>query len=207
MILLSISPTEFATILLYTLLQIMSYLHIQFKLSSVSGYLSACCAPSGRATCACMKYVACARARNGFPRSHSQQCSRLFSINSQRTSVQSPLSKTTKKLTVHRMLSELTDVPITSICNDLRQLSQVRRNVNLRHLDQLRQFVVLLHNEPETAIEAWRSGVVPILVELKTCGQAEIEMQARMALSLLGYSPPYAGRGLRILSIDGGGTR
>ena len=166
--------------------------------------------------CACMNYVPVSpavRARDGFPNRWSEQYSRFFSTNSQSPSVrvQSLLhpmpSEGTNKMTGKRMLSELTDAPIASICSDLRQLTQVRRNVNLRHLDLLRQFVVLLHNEPETAIEAWRSGVVPILVELETCGQSEVEAQARMALSLLGHAPPYAGRGLRILSIDGGGTR
>ena len=45
------------------------------------------------------------------------------------------------------------------------------------------------------------------LIKLKETGPREIQQQSNMVLSLLGCPPPYKGRGLRILSIDGGGTR
>ena len=65
-----------------------------------------------------------------------------------------------------------------------------------------------LRESVETAEQVWeRRGVVAKLVELQACGRAGVEEQARVCLSLLGYAPPYLGRGLRILSIDGGGTR
>ncbi len=35
----------------------------------------------------------------------------------------------------------------------------------------------------------------------------EIQQEKNMALALLGYVPPFKGRGLRILALDGGGTR
>lgn len=92
--------------------------------------------------------------------------------------------------------------------NLVRALIQFRKNKAVLHqLGQLRQLVVLLRNEPEAAEHALKVGIVPTLVELRDCGQSEVEQQARLALTLLGYAPPYSGRGLRILAIDGGGTR
>lgn len=105
-------------------------------------------------------------------------------------------------------LGEPTNRSPHNACSGVRySVPRFQKTLNLRHLDQLRQFVILLRSRPEVAAEAWKSNVVPILVELTSCGLAEMEAQARMALSLLGYAPRYAGRGLRILSIDGGGTR
>ena len=90
----------------------------------------------------------------------------------------------------------------------VRSLVQFRKKKSsLQQLDHLRQLVLLLQEHPEISVDAWKVGIVPTLVELKACGQAEVERQARLALSLLGYVPPYSGRGIRILSVDGGGTR
>ena len=78
---------------------------------------------------------------------------------------------------------------------------------NLRHLKQLHQLVDSLRVNPELARNVWKIGLVPKLIEFSKCGATEFERQARMALSLVGHAPPYSGRGLRILSVDGGGTR
>ena len=75
------------------------------------------------------------------------------------------------------------------------------------NLDELNRLVQLILKQPDAAGEVWRSGIIPVIIELSHCGRQETEEQARVALSLLGYAPPYAGRGLRILAIDGGGTR
>ena len=45
------------------------------------------------------------------------------------------------------------------------------------------------------------------LLKHKDINPIEIQQQKNKALSLLGYVPPYKGHGLRILAIDGGGTR
>ena len=82
-----------------------------------------------------------------------------------------------------------------------------KSRVNLRHLDKLHQLVVLLQRHPEVSADVWKAGIIPLLMESKDCGQLEVEHQARLALTLLGYTPPCSGRGIRILSVDGGGTR
>ncbi len=97
---------------------------------------------------------------------------------------------------------------VANVKDLVRTLFQFRKDSNsLIQLDRLRQLVMLLHKCPEASKDVWKAGFVPVLVELMNCGQAEREQQARLALSLLGYAPPYSGRGIRILSVDGGGTR
>ena len=81
------------------------------------------------------------------------------------------------------------------------------KSSDLPHLDQLRRLVVSLHRNPALAGGVWKAGLVPKLIEFSRCGVSDFERQARMALALVGYAPPYSGRGLRILSVDGGGTR
>ena len=76
------------------------------------------------------------------------------------------------------------------------------------HAELLEQLSTLVSHTPSAAKQAWEVvGMVSSLVRLQSCGLLEVEEKARHNLSLLGYAPPYAGRGLRILSIDGGGTR
>ena len=100
--------------------------------------------------------------------------------------------------------SELTETLTVA----LDKLNQLRKNTaSLNELSKLRQLVLLLLNEPQARAEVGRAGGVPVMIELSQCGRDSVEQQARMALSLLGHPPSYAGRGLRILSIDGGGSR
>ncbi len=121
-----------------------------------------------------------------------------------------PIKRFLRRLKQYTSLKFLSTSPdssgsIGALCNELKAFPPGSKS--LRHLDQLGRLVTQLHRKPECAREAWDNGVVPTLVELTDCGQSEMESQARMALCLLGYAPPYAGKGLRILSIDGGGTR
>ena len=80
--------------------------------------------------------------------------------------------------------------------------------VSLPLLERMRQLVVCLQQQPEVAGEAWTSGIVPWLLELKRSSHhEEVIHQTNLALALLGHVPDCQGRGLRILSIDGGGVR
>ena len=89
----------------------------------------------------------------------------------------------------------------------LKKNDNGNKSGNVCYLEQLGQLVLSLHRCPSLAGKVWRVGLVPKLIEFSRCGVSECEKQARMALSLIGYAPPYSGRGLRILSVDGGGTR
>ncbi|XP_076468723.1 calcium-independent phospholipase A2-gamma-like [Babylonia areolata] len=76
--------------------------------------------------------------------------------------------------------------------------SKVSRTQDLcRHLKQY----------PSGRHEATESKVVPVLLRMTDSGDTELKGAAREALALLGYTEPVRGRGIRILTLDGGGTR
>ncbi len=49
--------------------------------------------------------------------------------------------------------------------------------------------------------------VIPCLLRLKQANDPGLRAAVREALALVGYHAPVKGRGIRILSIDGGGLR
>lgn len=95
------------------------------------------------------------------------------------------------------------DDPISSAKSLIKILCLSR----LPRLDQLRRLVCLLKENSDVSSLVWQDGLIPVLVELLESDQKEVEQLARLILSLVGHTPPYRGHGLRILSLDGGGTR
>lgn len=53
----------------------------------------------------------------------------------------------------------------------------------------------------------FQEKVIPRLLRLKQADDPGLRAAVREALSLVGYHAPVKGRGVRILSIDGGGLR
>ncbi|XP_031138791.1 calcium-independent phospholipase A2-gamma-like isoform X1 [Sander lucioperca] len=60
---------------------------------------------------------------------------------------------------------------------------------------------------PETSGVAVKEQVIPCLLRLKQANDPGLRAAIREALALVGYHNPVKGRGIRILSIDGGGLR
>ncbi|KAJ8245679.1 hypothetical protein GJAV_G00273320 [Gymnothorax javanicus] len=60
---------------------------------------------------------------------------------------------------------------------------------------------------PETRGVAVKEKVIPCLLRLRQAGDPSLQAAVREALGLVGYTDPVKGRGIRVLSIDGGGTR
>ncbi|KAI3371156.1 hypothetical protein L3Q82_023781 [Scortum barcoo] len=60
---------------------------------------------------------------------------------------------------------------------------------------------------PETCGVAVKERVIPCLLRLKQASDPGLRAAVREALALVGYHAPVKGRGIRILSIDGGGLR
>lgn len=60
---------------------------------------------------------------------------------------------------------------------------------------------------PETRGVAVTEKVVPCLLRLRQARDVSLQAAVRQALTLVGYIDPVKGRGIRVLSIDGGGTR
>lgn len=49
--------------------------------------------------------------------------------------------------------------------------------------------------------------MLPCLLRLRQAKDLPLQAAVREALALVGYADPVKGRGIRILAIDGGGTR
>lgn len=60
---------------------------------------------------------------------------------------------------------------------------------------------------PETRGVAIKESVLPSLLRLRQARDLPLQAAVREALSLVGYTDPVKGRGIRVLAIDGGGTR
>ncbi|KAL7867501.1 hypothetical protein SRHO_G00088850 [Serrasalmus rhombeus] len=60
---------------------------------------------------------------------------------------------------------------------------------------------------PETRGVAVTEKVIPCLLRLRQARDPGLQAAVRQALALVGYADPVKGRGIRVLSIDGGGTR
>uniref|UniRef100_A0A8B9KI20 Patatin like phospholipase domain containing 8 n=1 Tax=Astyanax mexicanus TaxID=7994 RepID=A0A8B9KI20_ASTMX len=60
---------------------------------------------------------------------------------------------------------------------------------------------------PETRGVAVTEKVIPCLLRLRQARDVRLQAAVRQALALVGYTDPVKGRGIRVLSIDGGGTR
>ncbi|KAL2093608.1 hypothetical protein ACEWY4_010920 [Coilia grayii] len=60
---------------------------------------------------------------------------------------------------------------------------------------------------PETTVVAVKEKAIPCLLRLRQATDPALQAAVRQALALVGYIDPVKGRGIRVLSIDGGGTR
>ncbi|XP_039524080.1 calcium-independent phospholipase A2-gamma [Pimephales promelas] len=60
---------------------------------------------------------------------------------------------------------------------------------------------------PETRGVAVSEKIIPCLLRLRQARDVKLQAAVRQALALVGYNDPVKGRGIRVLSIDGGGTR
>ena len=77
--------------------------------------------------------------------------------------------------------------------------------VSLIHLERLVAYLKKHHLARERINKD--NGIIHILNLFQSCRDTEVRKQAKIALSLLGYVDPVKGRGIRILALDGGGTR
>ncbi|KAJ8046693.1 Calcium-independent phospholipase A2-gamma [Holothuria leucospilota] len=74
-------------------------------------------------------------------------------------------------------------------------------------LMQLRRLCKHLSEYPETRDIAVKENLIPILLRRRKDSDEVTCSEIRRALSLMGYADPVIGKGIRILSVDGGGSR
>lgn len=72
---------------------------------------------------------------------------------------------------------------------------------------RVEEFSCHLLEFPETRVVAIKEKVLSCLLRLRQARDLRLQAAVREALALIGYTEPVKGRGIRVLSIDGGGTR
>ncbi|KAM8973560.1 calcium-independent phospholipase A2-gamma [Pelodytes ibericus] len=96
-----------------------------------------------------------------------------------------------------------------SVDNRTRALVQSLRRATDRRLSISRVEELSCHllEFPETRGVAVKERVIPCLLRLRQTHDETLQAAVREALALVGFTDPVKGRGIRILTIDGGGTR
>ncbi|KAK2842509.1 hypothetical protein Q5P01_012709 [Channa striata] len=96
-----------------------------------------------------------------------------------------------------------------SVDNRTRALVQaLQRASDVRvYINRVEDLSYHLLEFPETRGIAVKEKVIPCLLRLKQASDPGLRAAVREALALVGYHKPIRGRGIRILSIDGGGLR
>ncbi|KAL3061247.1 hypothetical protein OYC64_009438 [Pagothenia borchgrevinki] len=96
-----------------------------------------------------------------------------------------------------------------SVDNRTRGLVQaLRRASDVRvYINRVEDLSYHLLEFPDTSGVAVKERVIPCLLRLKQASDPGLRAAVREALALVGYQTPVKGRGIRILSIDGGGLR
>ncbi|NWQ70479.1 PLPL8 phospholipase, partial [Neopipo cinnamomea] len=96
-----------------------------------------------------------------------------------------------------------------SIDNRTRALVQaLRRSTNRRVcISRVEELTYHLLEFPESRGVAIKEKVIPCLLRLRQANDESLQAAVRETLALIGYTDPVKGWGIRILTIDGGGTR
>ncbi|NXS87757.1 PLPL8 phospholipase, partial [Erpornis zantholeuca] len=96
-----------------------------------------------------------------------------------------------------------------SIDNRTRALVQaLRRSTNPRVcINRVEELTYHLLEFPESRGVAIKEKLIPCLLRLRQANDESLQAAVRETLALIGYTDPVKGWGVRILTIDGGGTR
>lgn len=99
---------------------------------------------------------------------------------------------------------------VASVQNRTRSLVQALRTAKneqsrLIRLEEFNDHV--LRYQGVSRSQAIREQVISTLLEIRKKGNKEVRKESRKALALLGWVDPVKGRGIKVLSIDGGGSR
>ncbi|XP_071408506.1 calcium-independent phospholipase A2-gamma [Pithys albifrons albifrons] len=96
-----------------------------------------------------------------------------------------------------------------SIDNRTRALVQaLRRSTNRRVcISRVEELTYHLLEFPESRGVAIKEKIIPCLLRLRQANDESLQAAVRETLALIGYTDPVKGWGIRVLTIDGGGTR
>ncbi|KFO78796.1 Calcium-independent phospholipase A2-gamma [Cuculus canorus] len=98
---------------------------------------------------------------------------------------------------------------VVSIDNRTRALVQaLRRSSNRRVcISRVEELTYHLLEFPESRGVAIKEKIIPCLLRLRQANDESLQAAVRETLAIIGYTDPVKGWGIRVLTIDGGGTR
>lgn len=99
---------------------------------------------------------------------------------------------------------------VASIQNRTRSLVQALRTAKNEQsrLIRLEEFTDhVLRYQGVSRSQAIREQAISTLLDIRKKGNKEVRKESHKALALLGWVDPVKGRGIKVLSIDGGGAR
>uniref|UniRef100_A0A4W5N5R0 Patatin-like phospholipase domain containing 8 n=1 Tax=Hucho hucho TaxID=62062 RepID=A0A4W5N5R0_9TELE len=111
-----------------------------------------------------------------------------------------------KKLLLSQREKIIARVSMDNRTRALVQGIQKAPHVNI-HTSRVEELSLHLLEYPETRGVAVKERVIPCLLRLRQTRDPRLQAAVREALALVGYTDPVKGQGIRILAIDGGGTR
>ncbi|XP_056338364.1 calcium-independent phospholipase A2-gamma [Oenanthe melanoleuca] len=118
-------------------------------------------------------------------------------------------ARTAEEREKHLSLQREKIIARVSIDNRTRALVQaLRRSSNQRVcINRVEELTYHLLEFPESRGVAIKEKLIPCLLRLRQANDESLQAAVRETLALIGYTDPVKGWGVRILSIDGGGTR
>ncbi|XP_009285119.1 PREDICTED: calcium-independent phospholipase A2-gamma isoform X1 [Aptenodytes forsteri] len=118
-------------------------------------------------------------------------------------------AKTAEEREKHLSLQREKIIARVSIDNRTRALVQaLRRSSNRRVcISRVEELTYHLLEFPESRGVAIKEKLIPCLLRLRQANDESLQAAVRETLAILGYTDPVKGWGIRVLTIDGGGTR
>ncbi|XP_010118846.1 PREDICTED: calcium-independent phospholipase A2-gamma [Chlamydotis macqueenii] len=118
-------------------------------------------------------------------------------------------AKTAEEREKHLSLQREKIIARVSIDNRTRALVQaLRRSSNRRVcISRVEELTYHLLEFPESRRVAIKEKLIPCLLRLRQANDESLQAAVRETLAIIGYTDPVKGWGIRVLTIDGGGTR
>ncbi|KAM9388553.1 calcium-independent phospholipase A2-gamma isoform 2-T5 [Phaethornis superciliosus] len=118
-------------------------------------------------------------------------------------------AKTAEEKEKHISLQREKIIARVSIDNRTRALVQaLRRSSNRRIcINRVEELTYHLLEFPESRGVAIKEKLIPCLLRLRQANDESLQAAVRETLAIIGYTDPVKGWGIRVLTIDGGGTR
>ncbi|KAM7127779.1 calcium-independent phospholipase A2-gamma isoform 2-T5 [Ciconia maguari] len=118
-------------------------------------------------------------------------------------------AKTAEEREKHLSLQREKIIARVSIDNRTRALVQaLRRSSNRRVcVSRVEELTYHLLEFPESRGVAIKEKLIPCLLRLRQANDESLQAAVRETLAIIGYTDPVKGWGIRVLAIDGGGTR